>query len=142
MKRIAFMVLAIAFTWTSLSAYGQGSKMRPPKVGKLLVKSLPKGVEGVELVGGGVRLKSGYKFVKQRKGMVAVAAMRGGGGGGGLGISGTWSCTCVGDGATGGCEVITFFDWLVCQKSDTNGCTGDCSLLVVTPSFRKSIIMY
>src|SRR5438874_13477471 len=75
MRRIITMTtFAVALTMLGL-AYSQSAKTAAPKVGKVLVKSLPKGIEGVELAGGKVKVKSGYKFVKQSNGTVTVAKM-------------------------------------------------------------------
>ena len=45
----------------------------PVKKGKLLVKRLPEGAEGVEIKDGAVHLREGFKFVKEGKGKIIVA---------------------------------------------------------------------
>ena len=93
MRQISVIMLAIA---SVLAMFACVSNQTPtsatPKVGKPLVKRLPAKIEGVELVGGRVRVKSGYKFVSHPNGTATVARM--GGGGGGPGLGGSWSCSC------------------------------------------------
>src|SRR5438067_8537484 len=105
MRQISVIMLAIA---SVLAMFACVSNQTPtsaaPKVGKPLVKRLPAKIEGVELVGGTVRVKSGFKWVKQPNGTVTVARMAGGGGG--LGVGGSWSCDCTG-GGTGSCTSVT-----------------------------------
>jgi hypothetical protein len=141
MKRIlAIAAFAAALTMIGV-AYSESPKAGAMKAGKLLVKKLPAGTEGVELVSGKVKLKSGYKFVKQRNGGMKVAMMRGGGGGG-LGLGGTWSCNCYGKdgkGGTGTCTTTTVNNFLQCQ-ADT--CSGSCMLVVQTSGLATRIMAY
>jgi hypothetical protein len=88
-----------------------------PKVGKPLVRCLPPSTEGVELAGGTVRAKSGYKFVKRPDGSVTVARMAGGG----TGVS--FSCHCQ---AEGTCTVVIHIDAIYCQSM----CSGVCRLAI------------
>lgn len=155
MRRIGMIVVAIAFTLTMMGyVYSQSptpkatapktaaSKAAVPKVGKLLVKSLPARLEGVELKGATVRAKSGYKFVSQRNGTVTVARIAGGGGGG-LGLGGTWSCSCVtGSGKSGTCTVTTTGSTVSCTNTGTDTCQGVCKLVVTTTGFTGGIMAY
>ena len=84
-----------------------------------------------------VRAKSGYKFVKQPNGSVAVARMAGG-----PGVGGTWSCDCEGPAGgpgTGDCTAQISTGGLTCLAGT---CNGSCNLTVTTPGLRKAIIMY
>src|SRR2546429_1619649 len=86
MRRISVIMLTIASVLTMLACASHqtpttGDRRR---VEKPLVKRLPAKTERVELVGGTVRAKAGYQFVKQANGSVTVARM---GGGGGRGLS-------------------------------------------------------
>ena len=117
-----------------------------PKPGKPLVNRLPTGIEGVELIGGTVRAKSGYKFVKHPNDTVTVA--RTAGGGRGAGIAGIWSCKCVhpdghlaGLNPLGACPVeISGGTTLSCK---TEKCTGTaCELTVKTGEITTAIIAY
>src|SRR5437762_12661222 len=119
MRRIiTTTTFAVALTMLGL-AYSQSTKTAAPKVGKVLVKSLTKGIEGVELAGGKVKVKSGYKFVKQSNGTVTVAKMAGGGGGG-VGVGGTWDCRCGGIAKTGTCSSGITGGYIVCWKSSND----------------------
>src|SRR5260370_39307413 len=98
-------MLAIACVCAMCSCVSnQTPTSAPPTVGKPLVKRLPAKIEGVELVGGMVRVKPGFQWVKQPNGTVTVAMM--GGGGGGLGVGGSWNCECSGAGVTGSCTAV------------------------------------
>jgi hypothetical protein len=61
----------------------------------VLVKQLPASVEGVSLKGSQVKLKPGYKFVKEPNNTITVARMNG------TGVGGTWKCECSKNGACG-----------------------------------------
>ena len=136
MRRISVIILAIASVLTMIACVSNQAPTTP-KVGKPLVKRLPAKVQGVELVGGTVRAKSGYKFVKQPNGSVAVARMAGG-----PGVGGTWSCDCEGPAGgpgTGDCTAQISTGGLTCLAGT---CNGSCNLTVTTPGLRKAIIMY
>jgi|SRR5207248_1639596 len=141
MKRISAIIMA--GTSAALMMLGCVSNQAPttaaPKVGKPLVKRLPAKIEGVELVGGTVRVKSGFKWVKQPNGTVTVARMAGGGGG--LGVGGSWSCDCTG-GGTGSCTSVTTQGSLSCYKGSAATCTGRCELTVSTTGLRTGIFIY
>lgn len=108
------------------------------KAKQMLVDKLPDKVEGVELKDNTVRLKAGYKFVKQGN-EVTVMARRAGGGGRGSGLGGTWSCGCSGAGASGGCNTVVIGSIMYCSSS---GCTGSCDLTVVIDGVKSGVLMY
>lgn len=141
MKRLNVTV-AVAMTLALLaSAHSQTpkSKSPPPQAQtakaekaekEVLVKQLPAGVEGVSLKGSQVKLKPGYKFVKEPNNTVTVARMNG------TNIGGTWNCACSKD---GGCGVsispVTGLDCL------TESCTGSCTLKVTVGDKATAVLM-
>ena len=140
-------MVAIAFVFLMmLRSVSSQAPTAAPKAGKPLVKRLPAGIEGVELIGGTVRAKSGYKFVRQPNDIVTVARV--GGGGRGAGVAGIWSCKCVhhhgrlaGLNPLGACPVeISGGTTLNCK---TEKCTGTaCELTVKTGKLTTAIIAY
>ena len=136
MRRISVIILAIASVLTMLACVSNQAPTTP-KVGKPLVKRLPAKTERVELVGGTVRAKAGYQFVKQANGSVTVARM--GGGGGGPGLGGSWSCSCS---ESGTCSVIIVGTWIWCYRGSGATCTGSCDLTVTTTGLRQGVIAY
>jgi hypothetical protein len=147
MRRISIIMLAIAFVFLMmLRSVSSQAPTAAPKAGKPLVKRLPAGIEGVELIGGTIRAKSGYNFVKQSNDTVTVARMAAGGRG--AGIAGIWSCKCVhhhgklaGLNPLGACPVeISGGTTLNCK---TEKCTGvACELTVKTGELTTAIIAY
>lgn len=139
MKRNVFLLTAITFFLTTIGyVSGLPPQAATAKEGKALVKALPKGVEGVELIGNKVRLKSGFKFVKNPKGTVTVARMAGG-----HGVAGEWICACKGNkGESGTCSVIIGSDTLSCLKGTGDTCTGTCGLTVIIKGIASRIIAY
>src|SRR6266480_1387547 len=105
----------------------------PVKRGKLLVKRLPEGVEGVEIKDGAIHLKEGFKFVKEGKGKVVVARMRGNN------ATGSWSCACTGENRSGSCEEDIEQASLLCNAGS---CTGTCKLSVVVKGATTAIFAY
>jgi hypothetical protein len=143
MRRISVIMLAIASVLAMFACVSnQTSTSATPKVGKPLVKRLPAKIEGVELVGGTVRTKSGYKFVTQPNGTVTVARM--GGGGGGPGLGGTWSCSCSGEGTnpSGTCTVMNSGSGIWCYKSSHDTCNATCQLVATTTGLGTAIVLY
>jgi hypothetical protein len=137
-------MVAIAFVF--LMMLRSVSSEAPTKAGKPLVKRLPAGIEGVELIGGTVRANAGYKFVKHPNDTVTVAKMAGGGSG--ARIAGIWSCKCVyhhgrlaGLNPLGACPVeISGGTTLNCK---TEKCTGTaCELTVKTGELTAAIVAY
>ena len=106
------------------------------KKGRNLVAKLPAGVEGVILGNGQVKLKPGYKFVKQENGKVSVDDMKGTGGG--LSVGGTWDCVCRKE-QKGTCKASIVVKSLEC--SSKSGCS-DCVLVVDVGDSTKSIVSY
>jgi hypothetical protein len=133
MKRTS-LIAAMAVT-VMLTIFACVSNQPPsapaPKAGKPLAKSLPARVQGVELVGGTVRVKSGFQWVKQPNGTVTVARIAGG-----SGLQGSWVCKC----STGGtCRLQITGRFLVCLPA---GCSGACDLIVTTTGLTTPVIAY
>jgi len=154
MRRISILT-AIALT-LAMVIYGQSqtpqSKSSAPKSessgannqrakpkGRLLVKRLPNGVEGVVIKNGMVRVKPGYKFVKGEDGKVSVYLMSGGGGG--LPVSGSWDCYCTKESGSGvgTCKAVVSGDYLSCLAGA--GCS-ECKLSVIFGMSTKPIVAY
>lgn len=102
-----------------------------PKEGKPLVKSLPAGIEGVEMVGDAVRAKEGFDWVKQPDGSMTVARM-----GAGFGEAGTWNCECT----TGAysCQGSLEDGALRCRSKD---CLS-CRLIVKKDGLNTAVFIY
>jgi hypothetical protein len=146
MKRISVIITTIAFIVTMLPCVSeQAPTTRAPRVGKPLVKRLPAKVQGVKLIGGTVRAKSGFKFVKRRNGSVTVARMAGGG----LGVGGTWNCSCepiappppppAPAPTPGTCQASISGPFLTCTQGT---CTGTCQLAVVVEGLRTGVLAF
>jgi hypothetical protein len=128
------IVITLALT-TFVSAGGQSQRSRGKSVrpaGKLLVTKLPDGVEGVTLIKGRIRLKPGYKFVRQEDGTVTVARIRGGA----SSVSGTFKCQCAGG---GDCELSIGVGNMFCK---TGTCKGSCSLFITISGGTVGLIQY
>lgn len=138
MKRIS---LVIALTFTLLfCAYAQaprssragqtvnrGEQAKAGRAKQILVKTLPKEIEGLVLENGVFRLQSGYKYVNETKNTVSLVRISNGA------VSGTFWCGCVKDAgdtgtASGDCTVtINYQDMsLTCAKSSQNPCNRSC----------------
>lgn len=102
--------------------------------GKVLVKRLPDGAEGVELKEGTLRLRDGYKFLKNPNGTVTVARMNDG-----QGVGGSWSCTCD-DKEGGDCEAVISGGSLSCKVVPFS--CNSCSMSVVVNKARTNIMRY
>jgi hypothetical protein len=97
--------------------------------GKVLVKQLPAGVEGVELKDGALRLKPGFTFVKKPRHRFAVAR-----------ISNGQTVTTGGCGCTGGtCDPTSSGGIIVCEGSN---CTGSCGLALTVKGVNTRIIEF
>jgi len=127
----AVALIVTAFGCASGRPAGTQTQAQAPKQGKVLVKSLPDGIEGVELVGDAVRVKSGFEWVKQPDGTITVARM-----GSSFGEAGTWSCDCT----TGAYS---------CQGEESNGslrCVSrdclSCKLTLTKGGPKTNIIAY
>jgi hypothetical protein len=99
--------------------------------GKALVSKMPADALGVTLKGGMVKVKPGYKFVKQADGTVTVARINGG-----AGIGGKWDCDCSKDGK---CDTVTNGTSLSCQGGT---CKGTCTLSITTTRVKTGVVMY
>jgi hypothetical protein len=148
MKR-PYLIIAVTLTLALLNSVSsqtpdansltpQSSSQAARPKGKVLVKRLPGGLEGVELKNGAVRTKPGYNFVKQDDGTVTVAGKKAGGGGG---SGGTFKCSCrtKPGGNPGGCKPEVYNNTLVCEKT---ACKGSCKLTVVINSATTGVVMY
>ena len=106
------------------------------KAKKILVKELPKNLEGVVIEKGVFKLKPGYEFRDATDNTVVVGLKNNGG------ATGTFSCTCSylsgSPKSTGDCKLVqnTETSTLSCQKANNNPCTGVCYLDV---SVNKSL---
>src|SRR5438552_4378256 len=115
---VALTLVLLACACAPEQRQAQTSKSTNPSQmpkGTVLVKQLPAGAEGVELKGSSLRLKTGYKFVKQSRHGFAVARISGGQ----PVLSG--GCGCTG----GACDPVSKYGIIVCEP---NGCTGSCGL--------------
>jgi hypothetical protein len=134
MKRTTAIIAAlIAPVLAICGCVSNQPSAQAPKAGKALVTKLPAGIQGVEMVGNTVRVKSGFNWVKHPNGTWTVARM---GGGGGLGVGGTWSCDCT-TGANS-CDGETSDGTLKCVSRD---CLS-CKLTVKKDGRRYAIIAY
>ena len=141
MRRIHIVTVAGLILSVLLLAYSQtppamtrtdqttteAQRTQPVKPRKVLVKQLPKGLEGIVLEKGVFKLARGYKFVNQTVNSVAVALSVGGV------VTGTFSCGCYREGTgrnpSGNCKVASDKDGrLLCIKDETNPCTALCFL--------------
>lgn len=105
--------------------------------GTSLVKTLPVGLQGVELKDSMVRAKPGYKFSKQADGSFAVMRIGGSGGGGVNDSGGGWKCDCTE--GTGECFATMYTDGrLGCTA---NGCSK-CKLNVTVNKKKFGIMMF
>ena len=119
MRRITSVILLVGALALFGSAWAQEKQRALPK-GKLLTSRLPRGVEGVTLESSGVRLRSGYKFVKQPSGAMTVARI-GGGASEGPGAIGMFNCMCA-NGTPGPCMVVNTGNSLICMTMNPAQC--------------------
>ncbi len=149
MKRISVSILAVLTLALLVSAYSRTTQSgasktgdvtaqtstsqtnQPAKAKKVLVKELPKTIQGLTLDNGVFKLKPGYKFVPQPNNTVAVALQAGGGG-----VTGSFDCFCAKEGG-GGCSAKTVGGTISCAKSKTTPCSDDC-ILITTIDGNKS----
>ena len=107
--------------------------------GRALVTQLPEGAQGVVLKSNAVRLRRGFKFVKNRNGTVSVTRMRPGR----PGVGGTWECICTHDDltkpASGACDARIVFGILSCDKGT---CNGPCELKVTVKGVTQGVIIF
>jgi hypothetical protein len=135
MKRTATVVLLVCGFIVSFACKGTTPQDRDTRsTGTVLVKTLPAGVEGLELKDGALRVKDGYQFVKGPGGTFTVSRINvpvppapptGGG------------CGC--NAGTDGCQPVDKGGIIVCE----GGCgTGTCGLAVTAGGIRTEIIRF
>jgi len=133
---LAVILIAMIFTHSqtpqstsrTMQTESTAQATQPVKARKLLVKTLPKGLQGVALEKGTFKLKEGYKFVPLPDGTVEVALIANGE------IGGTFTCGCYkqagsGGSVSGSCRVA--FDKenrMMCRKDPENSCSALCFL--------------
>lgn len=101
---------------------------------RVLVKRLPPKAKGVTLKNGEVRLKRGYKFVKQADGAISVEKI----GGGETGMTGKWRCDCDTWSGAGTCIITSNDFMLTCLQ----GTCGECNLTMEIEGVSTPIIKY
>ncbi len=156
MKRISLSLSAILALALLLFAYSQMAQpenlkrigmtaqafanplTQTAKAKKVLVKELPKKLEGMVLEDGVFRLKSGYKFVPQSNNAIAVSLQAGG-----RGITGSFDCFCSNTQAGGGsCSTKTVGGTISCTKSSTAPCSEDCILITTIDGTKSRLAIY
>ena len=150
MKRISLSILTVLTLVLLVSAYSRTTQSgaikinaatqtltsQPVKAKKLLVKELPKTIEGLVLENGVFKLKSGYKFVPQPNNTVAVALQTGG-----RGVTGSFDCFCAKEGG-GGCSATTVGSTISCSKSKTNPCSDECVLRTTINGIKAKLAIF
>ncbi len=150
MKRIHFVAVVALILSALIIAYGQlprpgtqadqtatqSRPSQPVKAKKVLVKELPKKLEGIALVNGTFKLQPGYKFVPQPNGTVTVALQAAGGG-----VSGSFDCFCDTEGG-GSCSATTVGGTISCGKSKTTPCSGGCILRTTIGGNKTRLAIY
>ena len=154
MKRISVSILAVLVMTLLVSAYSratQSGNIKPvdttaqavirqstqsAKARKVLVKELPKTLEGIVLENGVFKLKSGYKFVPQPNNTVAVALQTGG-----RGVTGSFDCFCSKEGG-GGCSATTVGGTISCGKSKTTPCSDECVLRTTINGIKAKLAIF
>ena len=127
MKTFSGFLVVVAVTLTLLACAHEATNQASGPKGKLLVKQLPAGVEGVELKDGALRLKPGFTFVKKPRHRFAVAR-----------ISNGQTVTSGGCGCTGGtCDPTSSGGIIVCEGSN---CTGSCGLALTAHGVNTKIM--
>ncbi len=152
MKRISLSILAVLTLALLVSAYSrttQSSKTadattqtitsqpagQPVKAKKVLVRELPKTLEGIVLENGVFKLKPGYKFVPQLNKTIAVGLQAGGG------VTGSFDCFCSKEGG-GGCSAKTVGGTISCAKSKTTPCSDDCMLITTIDGNKSRLAIF
>ena len=155
MKRISLSILAVLALALLVSAYSRATQSeaikkvdvtaqtltsqpagQPVKAKKVLVKELPKTLQGIVLENGVLKLKPGYKFVPQPNNTVKVALQAGGGG-----VTGSFDCFCAKEGG-GGCSATTVGGTISCGKSKTTPCSDDCILRTTIDGVKSRLAIY
>jgi hypothetical protein len=114
----------------------QAEPSKPVKARKVLVKELPKGLEGIELKNGEFKLKPGYKFVPDSNSSGTVALQTGG-----LSdVDGKFKCSCSVDGS---CTFVSHQGTLFCVKKPTDTCTeGVCDFTVTIGGLKTKLAIF
>lgn len=154
MKRISVSILAVLALALLVSAYSRATQSgniksvdisvqaitsqatQTAKAKKVLVKELPKTVQGLVLENGVFRLQSGYKFVPQPNNTVGVALQSGG-----RGVTGSFDCFCAKEGG-GGCSATTVGGTISCSKSKTGPCSDDCILRTTIDGSKMRLAIF
>lgn len=152
MRRIYF-IAAVALILTALIfTYSQSpqpspqtgqtatvtTQSQPVKARKVLVKQVPKELEGITLEKGAFKLKPGYKFVPQPNGTVGLSLQTAGG----RGVSGTFECSCEGIGHTGSCAVSIVGPYISCLKDKKKPCNKECLLDTTIGDSKLKLAIY
>ena len=144
------ILAAVIFTYSQspqspsrpMHSEAQIQENQPVKASKLLVKNLPKGLQGIVIEKGVFRLKQGYKFVSLPDNTVGVALRANGE------IGGTFTCGCYKEAGTGGsvsgtCRVA--FDKenrMMCRKDPQNSCSAVCFLEAIVNSHSSRLAIF
>ena len=108
--------------------------------GEPIVEKLPEGVEGVEMEGGVLKIKPGYKFVKKDNKVTVMRSTAGSSGGGRLGVGGSWSCVCKQ--GSGGCSTMVEDNQIFCAPGGEPACSDRCVLSIVIKAAKSGIFIY
>lgn len=150
MKRMHLVTVVVLILITLIFAYSQSplpspqreqtatqiGQRKPEKAKKVLVKELPKTLEGIVLENGHFKLKPGYKFLPQPNGTVTVGLQAGGGG-----VSGSFDCFCSKEGG-GSCSATTVGGTISCSKSKTTPCSDECILRTTIGGNRTRLAIF
>ena len=113
----------------------------PVKAKKLLVRELPKGLEGIVLKDGVFRLSPGFKFLPRTNSTVALIRNEGG-----PDTSGSFECSCAGASSGGTCSSKVIAapggGTLSCTSSKDKPCSGDCLLVVTIDGSKTKLAIY
>ena len=151
MRRIHLVTVVALLLITLIFAYSQSPQpspqsvqtatrtaaSQPVKAKKVLVRALPKGLEGIVLKDGVFTLSPGFKFTPRTENSIALVRNESPGGG-----SATVDCSCSGNvGTTGACVPKTVSGggttYVSCGSAKENKCTGEC-IMVVTMGGSKT----
>ena len=149
MRRIHFVPVVTLMLSTLILAYGQlpqaggqigqtatqAQPTQPAKAKKVLVRELPKTLQGIALENGVFKLKPGYKFVPQPNNTVAVGLQAGGG------VSGSFDCFCAKEGG-GSCSTTTVGGTISCGKSKTTPCSDECILRTTIDGNKTKLAIF
>ena len=149
MKRIHLVAVATLILSAMIFASGQSPQpasqaaqtathaqtLQPAKAKKVLVRELPKGLEGIVLKDGVFALGPGYKFVPGPNNTFTVALKAG------SGVKGDFDCFCSKEGG-GSCGVTTVGGVISCGKSKTTPCSDDCILRTTIGGLKTRLAIF